>query len=228
MPPTAASTSTMPMIDPALDRAGGSAARADGGGPAGCVAGAGVFADGGATTGRSAVTGIAIVGAVAAGAWLREMTRGSSAPIGELSATIGSSSSSSAAAALPAPLPDDGIVGASRIIVGAFGAARTGASSASPASKKPSSRSFLAYSSRSDADGAMPRRSRAHDATSSNGRRPSMRSAISHSKSYMRMRAPDFGSLTSKYLMPPSSAGVACRSNRIRGVLVIVVPSRLA
>ena len=47
-----------------------------------------------------------------------------------------------------------------------------------------------------------------------------MRSAISHSKSYRRMRDPDFGSLTSKYLMPPSSAGVAFKSVLIRGVLI--------
>ena len=37
----------------------------------------------------------------------------------------------------------------------------------------------------------------AQAATSSNGRVPSMRDAINHSKSYMRMRAPERGSLTS-------------------------------
>src|SRR6185436_11917836 len=56
-------------------------------------------------------------------------------------------------------------------------------------------------------------------AISSNGRAPSMRAAINHSKSYIRIREPDRGSLTSKYLIPCSSAGVARRSSRIRGVV---------
>src|SRR3954452_18298547 len=75
--------------------------------------------------------------------------------------------------------------------------------------------------------GWMPSRSRAYMATSSMRRLPLSCSAISHSKSYMRMRDPVRGSATSKYLTPSSSAGVARRSCRTRGVVTLAASLEL-